>query len=102
VYILAPLGILLLLGTSFLLAGFIALVRIRSVIAKQAGRSKTEKLEKLMIRIGVFSVLYTLPASAVIGAHLYEMSAKQLWLQSITCGCKPKAHKPLYSVLMLK
>jgi len=32
-YIIVPLGILLILGTSFLLAGFIALVRIRRVIS---------------------------------------------------------------------
>jgi len=91
------------LGTSFLLAGFISLFRIRQVIARQAGRAKTEKLEKLMIRIGVFSVLYTLPASAVIAAFLYEMSAKHQWLNGITCSCKTHpVQKPLYSILMLK
>ena len=71
-YIVGPLGLLLVLGTGFLFAGFIALVRIRKVIAAQGGaggRSKAEKLEKLMIRIGVFSVLYTLPAGAVLAAY---------------------------------
>ena len=28
--------------------------------------TKTEKLERLMVRIGVFSVLYTVPATIVI------------------------------------
>ena len=33
---------------------------------------KTEKYEKLMIRIGVFSVLYTVPAVFVIACYFYE------------------------------
>lgn len=56
-FVLAPLLVYLALGTVFLLAGFVSLFRIRTVM-KHDG-TKTDKLEKLMIRIGVFSVLYT-------------------------------------------
>jgi len=55
-----------------------------------------------MIRIGVFSVLYTLPATTVLGAYFYEMSKKEEWLQGITCSCKSPVEKPQYAVLMLK
>ncbi|XP_043284476.1 frizzled-2 [Venturia canescens] len=99
-FILVPLLVYLLLGTSFLLAGFVSLFRIRSVIKRQPG-AKADKLEKLMIRIGVFSVLYTVPASAVLGCHLYESTLREAWLGSLACPCLPRS-RPLYSVLMLK
>ncbi|XP_033175972.1 frizzled-2 [Bombus impatiens] len=99
-FILVPLFVYLLLGTSFLLAGFVSLFRIRSVIKRQPG-AKADKLEKLMIRIGVFSVLYTLPAGVVLACHMYETSLRNEWLDSLACPCRPRA-RPLYSVLMLK
>ncbi|XP_010858369.1 PREDICTED: frizzled-8 [Bison bison bison] len=58
-FVLAPLVIYLFIGTMFLLAGFVSLFRIRSVIKQQGGPTKTHKLEKLMIRIGIFTLLYT-------------------------------------------
>lgn len=109
-FVLAPLLAYLLLGTSFLFAGFVSLFRIRNVIKKQGGAgagSKADKLEKLMIRIGIFSVLYTVPATIVIGCHLYENAYHDDWLTSITCPCQNSLLnrtrvRPLYSVLMLK
>lgn len=99
-FILAPLFVYLLLGTTFLLAGFVSLFRIRSVIKRQPG-AKADKLEKLMIRIGVFSVLYTLPAGVVLACHIYESSLRDEWLSSLACPCRPRA-RPLYFILMLK
>lgn len=105
-FVLGPLVIYLILGTSFLLAGFVSLFRIRNVIKKQGGTgavSKADKLEKLMIRIGIFSVLYTVPATIVIGCHLYENAFHAEWLKALACSCFNSAKaKPLYSVLMLK
>uniref|UniRef100_A0A4X2K7E8 Frizzled-5 n=2 Tax=Vombatus ursinus TaxID=29139 RepID=A0A4X2K7E8_VOMUR len=104
-FVLAPLVVYLLTGTLFLLAGFVSLFRIRSVI-KQGG-TKTDKLEKLMIRIGLFTVLYTVPASIVVACYLYEQHSRESWERAITCPCpsaepgQPRA-KPEYWVLMLK
>lgn len=101
-FVLAPLFIYLLLGSCFLLAGFVSLFRIRNVI-KQQGRTKTEKLEKLMIRIGVFSVLYTVPATIVIGCYFYEQLNAARWEESLVCPCKGReGRRPDYSVLMLR
>nr|NVI73969.1 frizzled 2 [Cucujiformia] len=87
-FVIIPLLIHLLIGTSFLLAGFVALFRIRNAIKKQGGAGcKTDKLEKLMIRIGIFSVLYTVPATIVIGCHLYENAYHEDWLKSVACSC---------------
>ncbi|KAK1166237.1 frizzled-7 [Acipenser oxyrinchus oxyrinchus] len=76
-FVLAPLFVYLFIGTSFLLAGFVSLFRIRTIM-KHDG-TKTEKLEKLMVRIGVFSVLYTVPATIVIACYFYEQAFREQW-----------------------
>uniref|UniRef100_A0A8C6UUN1 Frizzled class receptor 2 n=1 Tax=Neogobius melanostomus TaxID=47308 RepID=A0A8C6UUN1_9GOBI len=76
-FVLAPLFIYLFIGTSFLLAGFVSLFRIRTIM-KHDG-TKTEKLERLMVRIGVFSVLYTVPATIVIACFFYEQAFRPHW-----------------------
>ncbi|KAG8233641.1 hypothetical protein J437_LFUL013601 [Ladona fulva] len=140
VFVLAPLLAYLLIGTSFLLAGFVSLFRIRSVLKRQQqyhqhsqqlqapqpppppppppssilhhnNQGRADKLEKLMIRIGVFSVLYTVPATVVIGCHFYEASMRPEWMRQTACPCEggtggqhyhQHPTRPLYSVLMLK
>ncbi|KAK7069779.1 Frizzled-10 [Halocaridina rubra] len=97
-FVIAPLASLLVLGTFFIILGFIALFRIRKAIKTEADgtqvntdssspRSSTtyhmasniNKLEKLMVRIGVFSVLYTVPAVCVIACNVYEYLNRQRW-----------------------
>ncbi|NXU67073.1 FZD8 protein, partial [Horornis vulcanius] len=101
-FVLAPLVVYLFTGSLFLLAGFVSLFRIRSVI-KQGG-TKTDKLEKLMIRIGIFTVLYTVPATIVIACYIYEQHNREAWEQAQNCSCPGDPHrpKPDYAVFMLK
>jgi len=80
VFVLAPLFSYLIIGTCFLTAGFVALFRIRTIM-KHDG-TKTDKLEKLMVRIGIFGVLYTVPAMIVIGCHFYEQSFRSDWMRT--------------------
>ena len=101
-FVMAPLFFYLMTGTLFLLAGFVSLFRIRKVI-KQQGTTRTEKLERLMIRIGVFSVLYTVPATIVIACYFYEQYYKELWAEAYNCQyCEKNKYKPDYSIFMLK
>uniref|UniRef100_T1JLV3 Uncharacterized protein n=1 Tax=Strigamia maritima TaxID=126957 RepID=T1JLV3_STRMM len=79
-FLLIPLVVYLFIGTIFLLAGFVSLFRIRTIM-KHDG-TKTDKLEKLMIRIGIFSVLYTVPATIVIGCYFYEQNNMNSWMVS--------------------
>ncbi|XP_032868482.1 frizzled-1 [Amblyraja radiata] len=89
-FVLAPLFVYLFIGTSFLLAGFVSLFRIRTIM-KHDG-TKTEKLEKLMVRIGIFSVLYTVPATIVIACYFYEQAFREQWERSwVNQACKSYA-----------
>ncbi|XP_028663869.1 frizzled-5 [Erpetoichthys calabaricus] len=100
-FVLAPLVVYLFTGTMFLLAGFVSLFRIRSVI-KQGG-TKTDKLEKLMIRIGIFTVLYTVPATIVVACYIYEQHYRESWQRTLSCSCPDNQQPgPDYAVFMLK
>ncbi|XP_074654371.1 frizzled-4-like [Tubulanus polymorphus] len=93
-FILGPSIAYLILGTSFLLAGFVALFRIRRHVKNDG--LKTDKLEVLMVRIGVFSVLYTVPATCVIACYVYEYMNRDLWLNSRS------PVQPNFEIFMLK
>ncbi len=103
-FVLAPLVVYLFTGSLFLLAGFISLFRIRSVI-KQGG-TKTDKLEKFMIRIGLFTVLYTVPATIVVACLVYEQHYRPSWERALACSCPSERQRlgvgPDYAVFMLK
>nr|XP_033812477.1 frizzled-10 [Geotrypetes seraphini] len=76
-FVLIPLACYLVAGTSFILSGFVALFHIRRVM--KTGGENTDKLEKLMVRIGLFSVLYTVPATCVIACYFYERLNVGYW-----------------------
>ncbi|KAK2153841.1 hypothetical protein LSH36_283g00005 [Paralvinella palmiformis] len=111
-FLLAPLFVYLIIGTSFLLAGFVSLFRIRTIM-KHDG-TKTDKLEKLMVRIGIFSVLYTVPATVVIACYFYEQAFRDEWMilwQRHVCSKYPdtacpssgeKLQAPDFTVFMIK
>lgn len=113
--VLIPLVVYLILGTAFWMAGFVSLCRIRKVM-KHDGTRGTDKLEKLMIRIGVFSVLYTVPAVAQILCLVYEHVNLSSWIISwhstlcqdpkyaLPCPSQPSdpGRKPSFEVFIAK
>lgn len=85
-FVLGPLIAYLVIGTIFIFSGFLALFKIRHNL-KQDG-TNIRKLEKLMAKIGIFSVLYTVPATCVIGCYFYEQFNAKRWkdlAQSTEC-----------------
>ena len=93
-FAIAPHVVYLLVGASFLMAGFVALFRIRKRV--RGDGIKTDKLEVLMVRIGIFSVLYTVPATCVIGCLLYEYLNRTSWYAANSTS------EPNIEVFMLK
>ncbi|XP_044266807.1 frizzled-7 [Tribolium madens] len=113
IFILIPLCIYLVFGLVFLTSGLISLFRIRTVM-KHDG-TKTDKLEKLMIRIGVFSILYTVPAMMVIACLFYEQFNFDNWMltwnhdmcvkQTYAVPCPQDIREyshPLFPIFMIK
>ena len=88
-FLLAPLAAGLLLGASFLLAGFVALCRVRGALKQHRGAQ--DRLERLMLRIGVFSVLYTVPAALVVASLVYEQHRREDWERALVCPCRKSA-----------
>lgn len=85
-FVLTPAITYLTVGITFLIAGFISLFRIRNMIKQQHGDiNKAHKIEKLMLRIGVFSILYTVPATCVIACQFYEQHYRHDWERNLLC-----------------
>ncbi|MEQ2292105.1 Frizzled-3 [Ameca splendens] len=76
-FLLAPLGLDVVVGVVLLLAGIAALNRVRMEIPLE--KENQEKLVKFMIRIGVFSILYLVPLLTVIACYFYESSYRTIW-----------------------
>ena len=91
----APLLVYLCIGMSFLSAGFFAIFRSRN--KDKIEGAKTDKLEVLMVRIGIFSVLYTVPATCVIGCLFYEYANRDSWYKK-----EVQASSPKIEIFMLK
>jgi frizzled 5/8 len=118
VFIIAPSLVYLSVGVTFLAAGFVALFRIRKTIQcnKQKQDLKAHKLEKLMMRIGVFSILYTVPATCVLACQFYERMYRVEWERSFMCKnvksapfsyeyrqfCAVENSKPEFTIFLLK
>ena len=83
---LTPTCLYLALGVTFLAGGFVSLGRVRPPLkASTQLRGGVHKLDKLMVRVGVFSVLYTVPAACVLACHLYERASRAQWERNILC-----------------
>ncbi|CAH8653922.1 unnamed protein product [Dicrocoelium dendriticum] len=78
IFLITPLCLYLVIGTCFLFAGFVSLFKIRTII--KTGGSKTDDLEKLIMRIGVFSLLYIVPAIVVIACYFHESRMAEKWM----------------------
>ncbi len=73
-FVIVPLSIVLLVGVGFLLAGLVAMCQIRRDVRSSGER--TESLERHMKRVGVFSVMYTIPAACLLACYVYEYASR--------------------------
>lgn len=71
-FVLVPLSICLLLSTIFLLLGFASLWRVRTIMKGTFNTADLHKLDKLMFKVGLFSLFYLLPSAVLIGCYVYE------------------------------
>ncbi|KPM06400.1 frizzled-2-like protein [Sarcoptes scabiei] len=108
IFVITPLCVCITVGITLLFTGFVALFRIRRAIQQiqYTIRVKTEKLEKLMIRIGLSSFLYIVPEVVVVACHIYDYINRPQWEKSLACICDhndPREHhQPQFSLIVLK
>lgn len=77
VFVFLPLTVYLFLGLVFLLIGFTALVNIRREV--QNDPMKSRKLGRLILRIGIYSLLYTIPNIILLILYVYELAKSRDW-----------------------
>ena len=106
-FVVIPLFVYLIFGSCFLLSGFIALIRIRRALRLK--ETNTQKLERLMVRIGIFSMLYLIPASFVVGCFWYEYESlaavEKISSDILTCQLDPKCKEissPSSAIIYMK
>lgn len=124
-FVIVPLGVNLALGVTFIVLGFIAAVRIPTELKTQqlsinpglatgvGLHTKNPRfkgfgsLEKLLVKLGIYSVLYIVPAVCVLGCFVYEKFLIDSW-SDYTRSCetpglvlKP-ANLPRVEIFMLK
>lgn len=100
-FVIIPMCVYLTVGLFFLFTGFVSLYRIRNVIRQQAN-TKADKLEKLMMRIVIFSICYLVPAGVVIFCYGYEYKYRTTWERALNCPCSMNTEKPHYLIFLLK
>lgn len=78
-FVIVPLACYLAIGTVALLAGFASLFKVQRAIKDHSVKKKTKKHKKLIIKIGIFSLLYTIPAFSVIVINVHQYKYHAAW-----------------------
>ena len=105
VFVFLPLALYLLLGLIFLVIGFMALVKIRQQLQRDAAKSR--KLGRLIARIAVYSMLYTVPNAVLLILHIYSLAQQESWENEyLRCAisegdCRPQS-SPTFTAFVLK
>ena len=88
VFVFMPLLIYLVLGVIFMIVGFTSLINIRQQL--QRDPIKSRKLGRLIVRIGVYSALYTVPNVLQLLLFIYVMAEQEDWEDAYVedSGCK--------------
>uniref|UniRef100_A0A1I7TYI1 Frizzled-8 n=1 Tax=Caenorhabditis tropicalis TaxID=1561998 RepID=A0A1I7TYI1_9PELO len=91
VFVLAPLVVYFIIGVLFLIIGFFNLWSIRNEVQKQhPSLESAHKITQLMSKIGIFSLLYTIPSLLIICVLFYEQNHRLVWEHSQLCSCSLK------------
>ncbi len=97
--VIVPLVVCLLVGVVLLVVGFISILKIRAVMRSRGKSTESSILEKLVVRIGVFVVVFIIPACIVIGCFVYELISQPFWTPvDDTCTDCVKANPAVFMV----
>ncbi|VDM38910.1 unnamed protein product [Toxocara canis] len=88
-FAIAPKLIFVLVGSCLIVAGFSSMCRERDSFRRRG--TDTSKLEKLMVKMGIFSALYIIPAITMVVCDSYHMFILMQW-HPTTIACKQMCH----------
>ncbi|CAJ0957233.1 unnamed protein product, partial [Mesorhabditis belari] len=102
IFVLTPLVVYFSMGVLFLAIGFFNLWRIRIEVQKHHhGLESASKVTQLMSKIGIFSVLYTVPALFLILVLFYEQRNRPQWEEAALCPCSNSKTDSAKATLLL-
>ena len=78
-FVVGPLFTYLIMGTTFLIAGFVALFKIRAVSLCSSESETNSKLDQPLLPIGIFAALHTLFSTVILASYFYEYVNKESW-----------------------
>jgi len=84
-FVIAPRAIFAVVGIGFILIGFASMCRERQLFRERG--TDTSKLEKFMVKMGLFSALYIAPAIGLLAVDVYHVGILQQWYP-VTYACK--------------
>ncbi|VDN08234.1 unnamed protein product [Thelazia callipaeda] len=84
-FIIVPKIIFVVVGSCLILAGFSSMCRERDSFRRRG--TDTSKLEKLMVKMSIFSALYIIPSVTIIICDCYHMLILMQW-HPATIACK--------------
>ena len=87
VFVFVPLVVYLGVGMVFLTIGLVSLFHIHQQLAKD--QTKSRRLSRLILRVGVFSSLYCIPNIILLLVYMFELAMKNQWQQAILCEAGP-------------
>lgn len=82
-FVIIPLSGFVAIGSIVLLLGYCSLLRKESPVGHNEGMNGTIKLKRFIIRIGLFTFLYSVPTICVIGCHTYEYLLSPKWKETV-------------------
>uniref|UniRef100_A0A6G1SAR0 Frizzled-1 n=1 Tax=Aceria tosichella TaxID=561515 RepID=A0A6G1SAR0_9ACAR len=91
-FIIVPVTICLILGCILLAAGFKSIWDSREILRVKFG-NQTDEHFKLVIRIGLYSLLFILFTAIYVYSHHYEMSNQSIWKMAwLNRACKSREY----------
>jgi len=85
-FVVGPLFTYLIMGTTFLVAGFVALFKIRPVSNCNSAPENTSdsKNEQPLLPIGIFAALHTILSTVILASYFYEYVNRESWFTKVT------------------
>ncbi len=84
-FVVGPLFTYLIMGTTFLVAGFVALFKIRPVSnCTSSSEDQTDsKLDQSLLPIGIFAALHTILSTVILASYFYEYVNRESWFTKV-------------------